>query len=89
MIKLTTNHTRRWSRKFGRFLAETETSSKLLFSVEIGRNRSRIFGRTLMIYYKAAFETPNCLRPCIAAYLHRIPLRHEQKFATPALLCFF
>jgi hypothetical protein len=30
-----------------------------------------------MIYYKVAFETTNCLRPCIERFLHRIPLRYD------------
>jgi hypothetical protein len=41
-----------------------------------------------MIHYKAAFETTNCLRPCMHAYLHKISLRRDREFTTPALLCF-
>jgi hypothetical protein len=41
-----------------------------------------------MIYYKVAFETTNYLRLCIEHYLHMIPLRHDQQFAMPVLICF-
>jgi hypothetical protein len=61
-----------WSRKFDRFLAETETSPKLLFLAEIGRNR--IFDRKLatsvpcrpcLLYRKRIFKRERNRRMCL------------------------